>query len=53
MNFYDSETDIRLPFYIYTDLSQHFRIYLMVFAVKYFIHWHGIKGDVKLFVLLN
>ena len=25
---------------IFADLSQHFRIYLMVFALKYFIHGH-------------
>ena len=37
MNFYDTEIDIRLPF---TDLSQNFRIYFVVFALKYFIHRH-------------
>ena len=35
----DSETDI-LDF-LFTDLPQHFRIYLMAFALKYFIHGHG------------
>ena len=40
MNFlYDSnKTEIRLPF---TDLSQHFGRYLVVFAIKFFIHVHG------------
>ena len=41
MNFYDTdETEIRL---IFTDLSQHFEIYLVVFALRFFIHGHG-KG---------
>ena len=39
INFYDSdETEIRLPF---ADLSQHFRMYFLVFALKFFIHGHG------------
>ena len=41
MIFYDTdETEIRL---IFTDLSQHFEIYLVVFALRFFIHGHG-KG---------
>ena len=36
--FYNSdETENRFPF---TYFSQHFRIYLAVFALKYFIHGH-------------
>ena len=39
MIFYDTdETEIRL---IFTDLSQHFEKYLVVFALKFFIHGHG------------
>ena len=41
MNFYDTdEAEIRL---IFTDLSQHFEINLVVFALRFFIHGHG-KG---------
>ena len=35
---------LRLGF-LFTDLSQQFRMYLMVFALKFFIH-----GDVKSFI---
>ena len=31
---------IRLNF-LFPDLFQHFRIYLLVFALKFFIHGHG------------
>ena len=41
---------LRLDF-LFTDLSQHFVMYLVVFALKFFIHWHGVRGDLKSFVL--
>ena len=31
---------LRLGF-LFKDLSQHFRMYLVVFALKFFIHGHG------------
>ena len=33
---YDDEIEVKLPFF--TDLSQHFGIYLMTFAITIFIH---------------
>ena len=41
---------LRLDF-LFTDLSQDFKIYLVVFALKFFIHGHWVRGDVKSFVL--
>ena len=35
------ETEIRFPFFLFTDLPQHFRIYLVVFALTFFIYGHG------------
>ena len=29
--------------FLFTDLSQHFRIYLIVFALKYFIRGHELE----------
>ena len=37
---------LRLDF-LFTDLSQHFGIDLVVFALKFFINGHGVRGDVK------
>ena len=31
---------LRLDF-LFTDLSQHFKIYLVAFALKFIIHEHG------------
>ena len=46
--FYDSdETEIRLPFYRY--FSKFWDI-LVVFALKFFVHRHGIRNDLKSFV---
>ena len=36
-----------LPF---TDLSQHFRMYLVVVALKYFNSWSWVRGDGKSFI---
>ena len=33
---------LRLDFR-FTDLSRHFEIDLVFFALKFFIHWHGFK----------
>ena len=38
------ETEIRLPLY---SLSQHFGIYLVVFALKFFYSWAWVRDDVK------
>ena len=35
---------LRLDF-LFTDLSQCFRIYLLVIVLKFFIHRHGVRGD--------
>ena len=35
---------LRLDF-LFTDLSQHFGIYLVVFALEVFIHGHEVRGD--------
>ena len=32
--------ELRLDF-VFTDLTQHFGIYLVVFALKFLIHGHG------------
>ena len=38
--------------FLFTDLSQHFGIYLVVFALKFFIHRHdGLRRDLKSFVV--
>ena len=35
--------------FLFTDLSQHFRIYLVVFALRLFIHGHGLdKRECKI-----
>ena len=41
------ETEIRLPFY---SLSQLFGIYLVVFALMFFIQRHGVRSGSKSFV---
>ena len=41
--FYDSDEIDPL----FADLSQHFGIYLVVFAIKFFIHRPGVRGDLK------
>ena len=47
--FYDSdEIEIRLPFY--RSFSTFRNIYLVVFALKFFIHPHGVRGDLRFFV---
>ena len=33
--------------FLFTDISQHFRRYLVVFALKHFIMGMGKRGDVK------
>ena len=33
--------------FLFTDLSQHIRIHLMVFALKYFIDGHVGRGDAR------
>ena len=38
---------------LFTDLSKHLEIYLVVFAINFFIHWHEVRGDLKSFVLKN
>ena len=36
--------------FLFTDLSHHFGIYLVVFALKFFIDRHdGVRGDLKPF----
>ena len=46
---YDSdEIEIRLPFY--RSFSIFCNIYLVVFALKLFIHRHGVRVDLKSFV---
>ena len=47
--FYDfDKIEIRL---LFADLSQHFGIYLMIFAGRFFIHRHdGVRGDLRSFV---
>ena len=47
--FYMALMDLRLDF-LFTDLSQYFGIYLVVLAVKFFIHWHGLRSDLKSFL---
>ena len=37
---------LRLDF-LFTDLLQDFGINLLVFALKYFSYWQGLKGDLK------
>ena len=32
---------------LFTDLSQHFGMYLVVFALKFFIHRHGVRGGME------
>ena len=48
--FYDSdETEIKLPFC--RSFSTFCNTYLVVFALKFFIHRHGVvRGDLKSFV---
>ena len=43
---------IRLNF-LFPDLFQHFRIYLVVFALKFFYSWAWLRGGAKTFVLWN
>ena len=44
---------LRLEFLL-TDLSRHFGVYLVVFALEFFIRLHdGVGSDLKLFVLKN
>ena len=38
---------LRLGF-LFTDLSQHFRMYLVVHALKFFIHGRDVKSFYKL-----
>ena len=45
-------TKLRLDF-LFTDLSQHFGIYLVVFALKFFINRHGERGEVIYVVKSN
>ena len=49
MIFYDSsdEIEIRLPFY--RSFSTFWKIYLVVFALKIFIHWPGLRVNLKSF----
>ena len=37
---------LRLDFFS-TDLSQHFGMYLAVFALKFFIHLRKVRGNLK------
>ena len=39
INFFKTLMKLRLDF-LFTDLPQHFGIYLVVFALKFFIHGH-------------
>ena len=32
---------------LFTDLPQHFGIYLVVFALKFFIHRDGVRGGLE------
>ena len=50
MIFYDSsdEIEIRLPFN--RSFSTFWKIYLVVFALKIFIHWPGLRVNLKSFV---
>ena len=41
---------VRLDF-LFTDLSQHFRIYLVALALKFFYLWAWVNDDVKSFEL--
>ena len=43
---------LRLNF-LFADISQHFEITLIVFALKVFIYWHGVRDDFKSFVSQN
>ena len=45
--FMTDEIEIRLPFY--RSFSTFRNIYLVVFALKFFIHRHGVRGDLKAF----
>ena len=46
--FYDShEIKSRLPFY--RPFSTFYNMCLVVFALKFFIHRHGVRGDLKSF----
>ena len=36
---------------LFTDLSQHFGIYLVVFTLKFSIYWHEVSGNLNSFVL--
>ena len=47
MIFYDSsdEIEIRLPFY--RSFSTFWKIYLVVFALKIFIHWPGLRVNLS------
>ena len=40
---------LRLDF-PFTDLSQHLVIYIGGLGTQVFIHWHGVRGDLKSFV---
>ena len=40
---------LRLGF-LFTDLSRHFRMYLVVFALKFFNSWSWVRRDVKSFI---
>ena len=42
---------LRLGF-LFKDLSQHFRMYLVVFALKFFNSWSWARGDIKSFTYL-
>ena len=43
---------LRLNF-LFADISQHFEITLMVFALKAFIYRNGVRDDFKSFVSQN
>ena len=31
----------------FSDISQHFGIYLVALTLKLFIYWHEVRGDMK------
>ena len=43
--------DLYFRIYQYFRIDQYFGIYLVVFKLRFFIHWYGVKGGLKAFVL--
>ena len=52
IDFFVTLMKLRLNF-LFADISQHFEITLMAFALKVFIYRHGVRDDFKSFVSQN